>query len=209
MQTALTKEQHKELKEGVEKLSYLLLGQLKEVCTNLEKVLTQDTDRLKVEHDEFYNRKIPELNKLRRSFYLEPAYESGNAVLSPHPDTEADGMKFSVEDNEQCTTDYVEKCKDEETKSEEVTSEEFHGRFGKFTGKKLEGKASTNHANQVSIPNNFEVKFKEVEEIRRMLDPDKLVSHLSNLVKGGSKELEERELEEKELEEQFMEEAII
>ena len=71
----------------------------------------------------------------------------------------------------------MEQCKDEETKSEEVTSEEFHGRFGK-----LEGKASTNHANQVSIPNNFKMKFEEVEEMRKMPDSDKLIGHLSNLV---------------------------
>ena len=62
-----------------------------------------------------------------------------------------------------------------------------------FTRKELKLKVST-QADQVSMPNNFEVKFKEVEEIRRMLDPDKLVSHLSNLVKKDSKELEEKEL---------------
>ena len=65
MQADLTKEQHEEVKEGVKELSDLLLGQLKEVSTNLEKVQSQDTGRLKVEHDEFYNRVIPELDKLK------------------------------------------------------------------------------------------------------------------------------------------------
>ena len=53
------------MKEGVKELSDLLLGQLKEVSTNLEKVQSQDTGRLKVEHDEFFNRMIPELDKLK------------------------------------------------------------------------------------------------------------------------------------------------
>ena len=65
MQTALTKEQHEELKVGVEKLSDLLLGQLKVVCNDLEKALPEDVERLKVEHDEFFNRMIPELDKLK------------------------------------------------------------------------------------------------------------------------------------------------
>ena len=47
IQTALTREQHEELKVGVEKLSDLLLGQRKEVCTNLEKAPPQEADRLK------------------------------------------------------------------------------------------------------------------------------------------------------------------
>ena len=193
--TALSKEQGEKLTVEVEELSDLLLVHLRD----LVKALPQDADRLKGEYDTFYAQKIPVLEELRRYCNLEPTYESGIAVLSPHPDTEADGMKFSEEDNEQCTTDYVEQCKDEETKSEEVTSEEFHGRFGKFTGKKLEGKASTNHANQVSIPNNFKMKFKEVEEMRKMPDSDKLIGHLSNLVKEDSKELEEKELMETEV----------
>ena len=45
------------------------------------------------------------------------------------------------------------------------------------------------------MPNDFRMKFKEVEEMRRMLELNKLISHLSNLVKGDSKELEERKLE--------------
>ena len=49
----------------MEKLSDLLFRQLKDVCINLEKALIHDTDRLKVEHDEFYNRVIPELDKLK------------------------------------------------------------------------------------------------------------------------------------------------
>ena len=77
----------------------------------------------------------------------------------------------------------MEQCKDEETKSEEVTSEEFNGRFGVFTRKELKLRVST-QADQVSIPNNFEVKFKEVDEIRMMLDPDKLVSPVQ-LGEGG------------------------
>ena len=44
MQADLTKEQHEEVKE---------------------KVQSQDTGRLKVEHDEFFNRMIPELDKLK------------------------------------------------------------------------------------------------------------------------------------------------
>ena len=93
---------------------------------------------------------------------------------------------------------------DKENRSEKITSEEFYGKFGMFHGKELEKKMSIQQANQVSIPNNSKMKFKEVEEMRRMLDPDKLISHLSNLVKGDSKELEERKLEVKELEEEFM-----
>ena len=65
METALSKGQYEALTVGVEKLSDLLFAQLKEVCTNLEKALTHDADRLKVEHDKFYNRMIPELDKLK------------------------------------------------------------------------------------------------------------------------------------------------
>ena len=52
-----------------------------------------------------------------------------------------------------------------------------------FTRKELKLRVST-QADQVSIPNNFEVKFKEIDEIRRMLDPDKLVSPVQ-LGEGG------------------------
>ena len=142
MQTVLSREQYEELKVGVEKLTDMLSIQLKEACTILEKALPQEMDGLKEEYDVFYNQKLLELNELRRSFNLEPTCESGNAVLSPHPDTEADGMKFSEEDHKKCTTDNVEQGRDvfmeaevasylpdEETKSEEVTSEEFHRRL--------------------------------------------------------------------------------
>ena len=63
--TALTKEQYGELTEGVKELSDLLFVQLRDVCTNLEKALPQDVDRLKEEHDVFYNQKIPEVEKLK------------------------------------------------------------------------------------------------------------------------------------------------
>ena len=96
MQIVLSREQCKELKVGVEKLSVMLSIQLKEACTTLEKALPQEADRLKEEHDVFFNQKLPELNRLRRSFNLKPTHESGYAVLSPHPKTEADGMKFSA-----------------------------------------------------------------------------------------------------------------
>ena len=65
MQTDLTKEQHEELKEGVKELSDLLLGQLKVVCNDLEKALPEDVVRLKGEHDEYFNRLIPEFDKLK------------------------------------------------------------------------------------------------------------------------------------------------
>ena len=65
VQTAMTKEQHEELKEGVKELSDLLLEQLKEAYINLKKALPQDVDRLKRGHEEFYAQKIPELDKLR------------------------------------------------------------------------------------------------------------------------------------------------
>ena len=50
--------------------------------------------------------------------------------------------------------------------------------------RKLEGKASTNHANQ---------------EMRKMPESDKFIGHLSNLVKEDSKELVEKELMEAEV----------
>ena len=109
------------------------------------------------------------MKKLRRGYNFKSAFEVynfGYVMFDSHPETKAEKA--------------------------EIKSEEFHGKFGEFHGKELEKKMSTQQANQVSMPNNFEVKFKEVEEIRRMLDPDKLVSHLSNLVKGDSKELEEK-----------------
>ena len=43
------------------------------------------------------------------------------------------------------------------------------------------------------------MKLKEVEEMRKMPDSDKLIGHLSNLVKEDSKELEEKELMEAEV----------
>ena len=49
----------------MKELSDLLLGQLKVVCNDLEKALPEDVERLKVEHDEFFNRMIPELDKLK------------------------------------------------------------------------------------------------------------------------------------------------
>ena len=63
--TDLTKVQYEELKEGVKELSDMLFVQLREVCTNLEKALPQDVDRLKVEHNELYNQTIPEVEKLK------------------------------------------------------------------------------------------------------------------------------------------------
>ena len=136
VQTVLSKEQYEELKVGVEKLTDMLSVQLKEAYTTLGKALPQEVDRLKEKHDVFYNQKLPELNELRRSFNLEPAYESGNAVLSPHPETEAEGMKFSEEDHKKCTTDNVEQGRDvfieaevayhlpdKENRSEKITSE--------------------------------------------------------------------------------------
>ena len=98
-------------KVGVEvtELSDLLLVDLKVVCNDLEKALPQDADRLKREHDKYYVQKIPELVELRRICNLKSVCEvynlTGYAVLSPHPKTEADGMKFSKKGNKQCTTD--------------------------------------------------------------------------------------------------------
>ena len=65
MLTALTKEQYEELVTGVKELSDLLFVQLREICTNLERVLPQDVDRLKEEHNTLYNQKIPEVEKLK------------------------------------------------------------------------------------------------------------------------------------------------
>ena len=65
VQSPLSKEQYEKLTVGVKELSDLLFVQLKEVCTNLEKALPLDVDRLKGEHDEFYNRMIKELEKLK------------------------------------------------------------------------------------------------------------------------------------------------
>ena len=65
MLTALTKEQYEEMVTGVKELSDLLFVQLREICTNLERVLPQDVDRLKEEHNTLYNQKIPEVEKLK------------------------------------------------------------------------------------------------------------------------------------------------
>ena len=134
MLTALSKEQLEELKEGVEKLSDLLLGQRKEVCTNLEKAPPQEADRLK-EIYVIYNQKLSELEMLRRSCNL----------------------KSSEEDHKECTINNVEQYRDvfkeaevancyylpgEENRSEKIMSEEFHGRFGEIHGKELEKKVS-------------------------------------------------------------------
>ena len=75
VQTVLSKEQYEALTVGVVEMSGLLFVQLKEVCTNLEKALPHDADRLKEEHAEFYNRMIPNLEELRSYCDLESAYE--------------------------------------------------------------------------------------------------------------------------------------
>ena len=46
---------------------------------------------------------------------MEYAYESGYTGFDSHPEIEAEREKFSEEAYEQCTTDYVEQCKDEVT----------------------------------------------------------------------------------------------
>ena len=136
MQTALSKEQYKELKEGVEELSDLLFVRLREVCTNLEKALPQDVDRLRGEHDVFYNQKIPELEELRMYCNLKSAFESGYAVFVSHPEIKAEKEKLSEEVHRQCTMDHMEECKDEVT---------------------------TQYASQVCVPYNFEEKFMQAE----------------------------------------------
>ena len=65
VQTALTKEQHGEMMQGVKELSDLLYVQLRKVCDDLEKALPTEVDRMKEEHNEFYDRVIPELEKLK------------------------------------------------------------------------------------------------------------------------------------------------
>ena len=50
---------------AVNELSDLLFVQLKEICTNLEKALPEDVDRLEREHDEFHIQKVQELEKLK------------------------------------------------------------------------------------------------------------------------------------------------
>ena len=60
VQTVLSREQYKELKVGVEKLTDMLSIQLKEACTILEKAMPQEKDGLKEEYDVFYNQKLPE-----------------------------------------------------------------------------------------------------------------------------------------------------
>ena len=61
----LTKEQYEVLTEGVKELSDLLFIQLREVCSNLEKAMPQDVDRLREVHNEFYTQKIPDVEKLK------------------------------------------------------------------------------------------------------------------------------------------------
>ena len=112
---------------------------------------------------------------------MEPAYESGYAVLSPHPQTEAEGRKFSEEYHKVCTTDNVEQYRDvfmeaevanyipdEETKSEEVTSEEIHGEFNEFTVKELEEKELKEKFMKAKVA-SYPVKSEETisEEFRR------------------------------------------
>ena len=52
------KERYKVGLEVIE-LSDLLLVHLREICTNLEKAMPQNADRLKGEHDKYYAQKIP------------------------------------------------------------------------------------------------------------------------------------------------------
>ena len=112
----------------------MMFGQLGELRKYLEKTLQGELD-------EFFDQKIPELIELKQSL---------TKVLIVD-ETEAEGMKFSKEVYKQCTTDYVEQCRDvfmeakgayhlpdEENRSEKITPEEFHGRFGEFTGKDFE-----------------------------------------------------------------------
>ena len=71
-------------------------------------------------------------------------------MLSPHQEKEAERMKFSEVDHKKCTTDNVEQGRDvfmeakvayylpdEENQSENITTEEFHGKFGVFIRKEL------------------------------------------------------------------------
>ena len=94
VQTALSKEQYEEWTEGVEELSENFM-QLRELRTNLEKMLPWDTDKLQGHLDIFYNKTIPELEELRRYFNLESAFETGSEGLSSRPGTEAEREKFS------------------------------------------------------------------------------------------------------------------
>ena len=98
VQTALSKEQYERLTVLVEELSDLMFGQLGELRKYLGKTLQGELD-------EFFDQKIPELIELKQSL---------TKVLIVD-ETEAEGMKFSKEVYKQCTTDYVEQCKDEVT----------------------------------------------------------------------------------------------
>ena len=72
-------------------MSDLLLVQLREVCTNLEKALPQDADRLKGEHKEFYAQKIPELDRSDLQKVVHPGnlvprkYLGSKKIFSPNP----------------------------------------------------------------------------------------------------------------------------
>ena len=113
------KERYKVGLEVIE-LSDLLLVHLREICTDLEKALPQDADRLKVEHDKYYSQKIPELDKLRRGCSLKSAFEvynlSGYAGFNLHPEIEAEREKLSEEELE---------VKDLEEKFMEAEGEKF------------------------------------------------------------------------------------
>ena len=85
MQTALTKEQHEELKEGVKELSDLLMVQLTEVYNNLRKVLPQDVGRLKEKHNEFYNQKMPELEQLKSDLRMKKPPETTRPTQDQTP----------------------------------------------------------------------------------------------------------------------------